>query len=359
MPARRIELECTASSPLWTGGADQTIDRVHETGILGSMRWWFEAFLRGVGVGACDPITQTNRCLYDLSMPHNGICEACEVFGATGWRRRFRLTVRQTELEPVNIGNIMADRPRNPHNDNKVPTWYFSTTRAGQPLRPLKGNFSLVLDDLDGRVGGDHFDLAVLGGLLQFMADWAGIGARNQMGFGRFEITSGRQDTIPFYDYLVARQGAAPILHLPSLGNLFLATVRAQTSGTNQETFNLKHDLRQRFRNPANPQDPQYRDIRHKVMGTTAGSGIAAKVKMSWPDATGTMRVWGWLPATNRFYPTGWNRNRVIDVIHDELQTRWGLREWHAAGSPHNTHLSPTASVDDLLRFLLIREDHP
>jgi CRISPR-associated protein Cmr1 len=34
-------------TPLWTGGADGKVDRIHETGIIGSLRWWYEAIVRG------------------------------------------------------------------------------------------------------------------------------------------------------------------------------------------------------------------------------------------------------------------------------------------------------------------------
>lgn len=43
-------------TPLWTGGIDAgQYDRIHETGIIGSLRWWYEAILRGCGVRVCDP----------------------------------------------------------------------------------------------------------------------------------------------------------------------------------------------------------------------------------------------------------------------------------------------------------------
>ena len=32
-------------TPLWTGGLDGTMDRIHETGIIGSLRWWYEAIV--------------------------------------------------------------------------------------------------------------------------------------------------------------------------------------------------------------------------------------------------------------------------------------------------------------------------
>ena len=42
-------------TPLWTGGVDGTMDRIHETGILGSLRWWYESIVRGLGGSACNP----------------------------------------------------------------------------------------------------------------------------------------------------------------------------------------------------------------------------------------------------------------------------------------------------------------
>lgn len=46
-----MKITAQALTPLWTGGVETgKVDRIHETGILGSMRWWMEALVRGVGV---------------------------------------------------------------------------------------------------------------------------------------------------------------------------------------------------------------------------------------------------------------------------------------------------------------------
>ena len=75
-------------TPLWTGGADGTSDRLHATGIIGSLRWWYEAVVRGLGGYACDPTTD-DRCPSE-DEKH---CTACELFGCTGWARKFRLHI--------------------------------------------------------------------------------------------------------------------------------------------------------------------------------------------------------------------------------------------------------------------------
>ncbi|MBI4673595.1 MAG: type III-B CRISPR module RAMP protein Cmr1 [Chloroflexi bacterium] len=95
-------------TPLWTGGADGKSDRLHETGLIGSLRWWYEALVRGLGGRACDPSDHT--CNFDEEkyrkskatderqrLRDAGICDACQVFGATGWARKFRLEAGELE----------------------------------------------------------------------------------------------------------------------------------------------------------------------------------------------------------------------------------------------------------------------
>ena len=55
------ELKIKTLTPIWTGGVEGKCDRLHETGIIGSMRWWYEAIVRGLGGYACDP-TGEGRC---------------------------------------------------------------------------------------------------------------------------------------------------------------------------------------------------------------------------------------------------------------------------------------------------------
>ena len=83
-----LKITLKTLTPLWTGGVDQTCDRLHETGVIGSLRWWYEALVRGLGGYACDP-TSEDRC----PDKDGKRCAACELFGCTGWARKFRLRV--------------------------------------------------------------------------------------------------------------------------------------------------------------------------------------------------------------------------------------------------------------------------
>ncbi len=107
-------------TPLWFGGLDPgRLDRLHETGLAGSIRWWYEVILRGLGAEACDPLrTGEGRCgfkrqAYDGSeapttrgrLRDAGLCDACQLFGAQdyGGRLRVALTGGDALCKGVNI----------------------------------------------------------------------------------------------------------------------------------------------------------------------------------------------------------------------------------------------------------------
>ena len=85
-----IELKIKTLTPLWTGDVDRECKRIKETGIIGSVRWWYEALIRGMGGYACDP-TSDRKCIYEGDI--NKICPICQLFGCTGWRRKFRMEI--------------------------------------------------------------------------------------------------------------------------------------------------------------------------------------------------------------------------------------------------------------------------
>lgn len=84
--------ELQALTEIWTGDADtarsKRANRLIPTGLIGSIRWWFEVLVRGLGGRPCDPSSDKKAC---LSEQH---CVVCELFGCTGWARKFRFDVR-------------------------------------------------------------------------------------------------------------------------------------------------------------------------------------------------------------------------------------------------------------------------
>ena len=92
-------------TPLWTGDIDRQSEQVKETGIAGSLRWWYEVLVRGLGGYACDP-TDDSRCHFDdnayaatgnVADGLQDVCAACRLFGCTGWSSKLRILVRDGE----------------------------------------------------------------------------------------------------------------------------------------------------------------------------------------------------------------------------------------------------------------------
>ncbi len=98
-----LKITLRTLTPLWTGGVDQTCNRLHETGLIGSLRWWYEALVRGLGGYACDP-TSEDRC----PDKDGNRCVVCELFGCTGWARKFRLKTPSSIAIKTIKGNLKA-----------------------------------------------------------------------------------------------------------------------------------------------------------------------------------------------------------------------------------------------------------
>jgi CRISPR-associated protein Cmr1 len=321
MTTGSLEIKLTTLTPIWTGGADGKADRLHATGIIGSLRWWYEVMVRGSGGNACDPSKHT--CLYDPEKPPDyGLCDVCRVFGATGWARRFRLVINdEASLRSASPWErrITASRSyKDRSGKEKIPTWFFDNP-------PLNGNASVKIIATDRQ-----FQAEIIGGLVQFLSNWASIGARPQMGFGIVNPIS-QQDTQYLFTDLQSIAGLRTYRDLPSLQNMFFTSISADRFPTN-ESFNLKYDIRRLF--AANS------DLRHFVMGTVQKERQGAKVMMSRPYENkiigkSTLRIWGWIPEEVTKFGTP--RDQVIKQIHDHLRAHYTVDYWREFDSGRDT----------------------
>jgi CRISPR-associated protein Cmr1 len=106
-------LKLTPHSLIWTGDYQGRSSKLLLTGLKGSLRWWYETLLRGLGAYVCDP-TSNEACGLDLSggfknqwnrasvadkieLVRTRVCPACYLFGCTGWKSRFGLTIPALE----------------------------------------------------------------------------------------------------------------------------------------------------------------------------------------------------------------------------------------------------------------------
>lgn len=332
MATNSLTINLTTVTPLWTGGTDGKVDRLHVTGIIGSLRWWYEVMVRGLGGNACDPTK--HACLHDpeRSLDYD-LCKVCQVFGATGWARRFRLVVSDaTNLRSASPweSTVAASRSyRDRSGKEKTPTWFFSNP-------PLAGSVTIRIIATD-----KQFQTEIIGELIQFLADWASIGARPQMGFGIINIASSH-NTQYLLDHLQSVAGSKTYDELPSLRNAFFTSISADRFPGN-EPFNLKYDLRRLFAANA--------DLRHFVMGTVQQERQGAKVMMSrLYNQDRNIRIWGWIP--EEITKFGVSRDQVVKQIHSHLKTHYTLDYWREFNSQRDTEQQYT-DPQEFLKSLL------
>ncbi len=100
-----MEFKLKALTPVWTGGVKGKNDKLHVTGIKGSIRWWYEVLIRSLGCDACNPASKNGneKCSFDtksfqktknLREELKKICPACNMFGCTGWSGKFNLRIK-------------------------------------------------------------------------------------------------------------------------------------------------------------------------------------------------------------------------------------------------------------------------
>ena len=178
-----MEIQLQTLTPLWTGGVDGTTDRLHETGLIGSLRWWYEALVRGLGGYACDPTSDNpeDRCQFDAEAYGKtknvedglaNVCPVCRLFGCTGWKRRFELQVTATDLQPFWLAT--KDKPK------KFNHWWLSEIYKTQENYVAVGQISLRFRWMRGYEGQHELVQA----LISLVSQLGGLGAKPQYGFG-------------------------------------------------------------------------------------------------------------------------------------------------------------------------------
>lgn len=171
-----IGVTLQALTPLWTGDANGQGRRIQETGILGSLRWWYEAIIRGLGRYACDP--SGDPCIYDRELQLASICLVCQLFGCTGYGRRFRLVVDGDG----DAGGLFEVRLPDPAIDDHR-GWRIPARAAG----PLTLTFRPLRPDALG-----PFEAAALRYALTLIELFGALGAKTSHGQGVVEVTTWR-----------------------------------------------------------------------------------------------------------------------------------------------------------------------
>jgi len=217
-----MELHIKTLTPLWTGGVNGKADRIYESGILGSLRWWYEAIVRGLGGTACDP-SQDDTCRFDAGQYNKsqagnerqrlrdaGLCDVCQVFGATGWKRRFRLEVTEDHTQPI---WTEPDKMLNVRPPNRSRGWYLPPGRMGR--------FSI-------KIISDSETVSLLTACMLFLEKYGSIGAKPQLGYGFFQIlnSSEIQEKAEHWEWGKISESRQYNAILPNLNNFLFFSYR-------------------------------------------------------------------------------------------------------------------------------------
>lgn len=361
-----MEIKLRTLTPLWTGGVEGTCDRVHETGIIGSLRWWYEAIVRGLGGEACDPTAQEGpRCQDDEH------CVACDLFGCTGWGRRFRLQLDTGR--PAYLQRNKRDL-RNFKPPGRKTGWYYGAGQLALEDTGISGQLIVLRDK--------HYDVAneVLA-TMQLAATWGGVGARTQHGYGVVGISATRNGQsiqakpatflahhpvgalydglLPaLTDFFFARfqlRGGAPdrwwtrtdANHQPLLGAR--ATTLDEWGGGSPGPVSIAPAVKAQLRYGSNTFATRWGNERY-VFGHIGRQRRKAKINVSGAyqdNGQWTFRIWGWLPRERTSFDQPAFLNNLHMVLHSPAFWRdvFGAPPlvdlttivWREFDSPHDT----------------------
>ena len=193
-----LKITVRTLTPVWTGGVDGSCDRLHETGLLGSLRWWYEALVRGLGGYACDPTSEDPkaRCEFDtkayekakkdgksddeaIQAGLHNVCPVCYLFGTTGWARLLQLRAIEIPMTLLHFRTTIR------MNQGWLKRVFGGDSENIDSLKVPYGNlkFHLIHRRYDTEYAKSQFAL-----ILRVAAEYGGIGARLQHGFGLFEL---------------------------------------------------------------------------------------------------------------------------------------------------------------------------
>ncbi|MER3457266.1 MAG: type III-B CRISPR module RAMP protein Cmr1 [Chloroflexota bacterium] len=351
-------MTCKTLTPLWTGGVDQTSDRLHETGLIGSLRWWYEALVRGLGGYACDPTE--HECQFDEDeyrkskanderqrLREAGLCDVCQVFGATGWGRKFRLIATDTErlFAGQNILIPSGRVHRTKKGDVRAGGWFlFSDSRLGEILLKIQPIREITQEELNR-----------LKVTLALIAHWGTFGAKGASGYGVIDgAIDFSLDTLShFLQNLPPRNS-----ELPDLRDFFFTKFEFTPPAGNQNWWQSIQGIQEAFsgklRNGTAPQPlrrankeltqvvdggilpiapairnwlrytwlptkSQYKNAEAYIFGTAGENSIGSKIQVSYAyrrqDGKWEFHIWGWLPCQGKLQA----RDKFLDDLKNAL----------------------------------------
>jgi len=365
------ELHFETLTPIWTGGAERNSDRPRETGLTGSLRWWYEGIIRGLGGHVCNTTADeaSERCIFEQKRgetfhdAYARLCPACHLFGCTGWRRRFRLEV--AGLEPQDLFFVASSGVYVAAGNWLWRMFGGEELGGSRQGRGAAVTFTFGVKALWGEqatlrvlpLGDDAGEtLARIAFLLDTVAHWGALGAKPQHGFGQVQIITGLEPGVVEQGKMLARADAEskPGQALPDFFNLdhFFSHIYrlAQPEpyrGTGREigTPPRDFDYRQHF-------IPCAFDIRYKSRsrdfrtGRGQDFGMRPWFREKWGTAV-AHRLFGRSDA-RRDEDRSAGRIHISHLYRTELDGPWYLKVWGHVPSNLKDDQGKMISVDDV-----------
>jgi CRISPR-associated protein Cmr1 len=399
-------MKITIKTPIWTGDIDLESNLLHFTGIIGSLRWWTEAILRGMNKFACDPVGDERCPKEDKEMQY---CLACLIFGATGIRRLFRLEI--SGGEKIFDGGAINIKP-----DQRNRGWYLGSGLIGEI------DVNIIPLDRD-------FDENLFLVPLAIASKWGGIGAKTQHGYGVVELVD--KVGLRFENFKKALEKILESKRvqklnikernetndaLPNIKEMFSAKVQFEVKNNDwwKEIDGIKQALEPKNRKgeidketqlwnekilaawctsnsvPISPaiknwlrfgngttvwktnNQNQDTKIENWLFGTIRNDKSASKINVSCAyrinNTTWEFRIWGWIP--ERENPEGFDRNNFLVNLKQTLNGNgtitipWKsllgnhtnnhkLKVWWEFNSPNDTVKTNGSDINKYLQSLL------
>ncbi|HEK25474.1 MAG TPA: type III-B CRISPR module RAMP protein Cmr1 [Hydrogenobaculum sp.] len=94
-----ISFTIKSLTPIWSGDIEGKSERLRQTSIVGSLRYFGEAVLRGFDIYVCPIVydakiedNSVKKCRYKREEHLSSICTGCYIWGTTNWQRQVRIS---------------------------------------------------------------------------------------------------------------------------------------------------------------------------------------------------------------------------------------------------------------------------
>ena len=313
-------------TPIWTGDINGKCTKLRETSIIGSLRWWFEAIVRGLGGYACDSVGElTKKCELDYKKykagkdPKELICPVCYIFGTTNWARRFRLEISEESYEKTKMS--LATNKLNCKYSKDVSWWIKKT--VGLPCLVLSGdNIVFKIISSDRNINN------ILYIILKTIEKIGALGSHNSYGFGTIKVLNDclYNDCLYNIDFLEELCGIWNVENLkvfdnkiknrlPTIIGSFKLDFKLDTDLPNYNIgFLLKYTLRNKFK------QEYEKDLAEKLFGSKKNSPrkFAGKifVSNSWEENDSKyFRIYGMLKSEYKVGDKRVTREEILNKI--------------------------------------------